>query len=116
MNMNDIEMLMARARAMQTASEDLFAAAAVATAARIAQHQRDAAIAIAAHRAASAAIHAEYEERSLRMDQEFEARCAAMRTEHEARVTALRAVPAAPRALDDIHGVDDVRVYFARHH
>ena len=112
--MNDIEMLMARARAMQTASEELFAAAAVATAARIAQHQRDADVAIAAHRAAAAAIHAEYEQRSLRMDIEFEERCAAMRAEHDARVTALRAAHVAPRALDGINNVDDVRAYFER--
>ena len=112
--MNDIEMMMAKAQAMQAASEELFAAAAVATAARIAQHHADAAIAIAAHRAASAAIHAEYEQRSARMDQEFEARCAAMRAEHDARVATLRAAHVTPRTLDGINNVDDVRAYFER--
>lgn len=112
--MNDIEMMMAKARAMQIASDEMFAAAAVATAARIAQHQRDAEVAIAAHRAASAAIHAAYVEHSARMDREFEERCAAMRSEHVARVAALRGQHVAPRSLDDINNVDDVRVYFAR--
>lgn len=112
--MNDLEMLMAKARAMQAASDELFAAVATATAARIAQHQRDAEVAIAAHRAAAAVIHAEYEQRSARMDAEFEERCAAMRSEHAQRVSALRAAHAAPRTLDDINNVDDVRAYFAR--
>ena len=74
----------------------------------------DAEVAIAAHRAASALIHAEYEQRSAWMDQEFEERCAAMRSEHDARVAALRAAHAAPRSLDGIETVDDVRAYFAR--